>query len=160
MSFAAAFVQNEMKSKLRSTVDPCPHTGIWDMGSLEARYMAFKAPREMVENHENHENLIISGIRAACMRARTGRGRSLIRRRSCCELNAVRHQCCSVSCDACEVVVGGVSSSRLRAGMSRTVPGSHYYLRSLSRTSGTFSRFSEDFLGRERGGSLGDPPGP
>ena len=32
---------------------------------------------------------------------------------------------------------------------------------SISQILGTFSRFSEDFLGREReGGSLGDPPGP
>ncbi len=33
---------------------------------------------------------------------------------------------------------------------------------SPSQILGTFSRFSEDFLGRERerGGSLGDPPGP
>ena len=33
---------------------------------------------------------------------------------------------------------------------------------STSQILGTFSRFSEDFFGRERerGGSLGDPPGP
>jgi hypothetical protein len=51
-----------------------------------------------------------------------------------------------------------------------TVPSSHYYLRSLSWTSRTFYFLDSrdllevlrDFLGRERerGGSLGDPPGP
>ena len=48
------------------------------------------------------------------------------------------------------------------------VPSSHYYLGSLSWTSRTFyfpdSRYLLEvlryFLGRERGGSLGDPPGP
>jgi hypothetical protein len=52
---------------------------------------------------------------------------------------------------------------------SISIPSSHYYLRSLSRTSRTFSfpdsRDPLEVLGglswqRERGGSLGDPPGP
>ncbi len=50
-----------------------------------------------------------------------------------------------------------------------SLPSSHYYLRSLSRTSGTLLllRFAGPSRGsrrlswqRERGGSLGDPPGP
>ena len=67
-----------------------------------------------------------------------------------------------------------LSAEALPFDMPDEIPSSHYYLRSLSRTSGTLllPRFSgpprgsqEDFLGRERGGvprgssrTLGDPP--
>ncbi len=55
------------------------------------------------------------------------------------------------------------------AAIEEQLPCSHYYLRSLSRTSRPFYFLDSrdllevltNFLGRERGGgSLGDPPGP